>query len=542
MNSLDISEYLSIAKRRIYWIIIPFLCTLLCGFAYLLHAPKTYEAQTLILVQPQKVPDKYVRSVISSDIDARLKTISQQVTSRTNLERILKQFQLLKEKTTLNIEERVLLLKKNIKIDVSKSRSGEGSAFTISFRGPDPKRVKQVTDSLASNFISENLLIRESQALGTSMFLTDELESIKRRLSEKEEQLKEYRQKYMGALPDQLQTNLSVLGRLQMQLEQLHSSIRDAENRKLIIQKQIADLGIMQRQLAGAATPSPVVDEQASVSTGSGPQDLAELKRRLASLQARYTDHHPDVISLKKTISRIEKESPGTAEQSRRVDGRQTEETSRPSGQEMPVMEISLRSQLEQTEVEIRNFKAEAAKIDLKINQYQAKIDDTPGREQELLSLGRDYDNLKKLYESMLNRKLEADIAVNMEKKQQGEQFRIIDPAKEPLTPVMPNVPLISLMTVALGLGLGCGLAYFVEFMDSSFKAPKQLEKEFKIPVLVSIPIRFTEEEYRVRRRKRVAILASISLGFIFSAAATLFLSKGIQDSVVFLKNLLQKV
>jgi uncharacterized protein involved in exopolysaccharide biosynthesis len=245
MEPTDITRYLDIMAKRKWWIVIPFLLTILAGLTHVLVAPKVYEAQTLILVQPQRVPEDFVRTIVSATVEDRLRTIIQQVTSRTNLERIIQKHGLFSSRENrMILDQKVVLLREHISINVShgtRGRDRDASAFTITFRGKDPRKVMKVTNDLATNFISENLKIRESQALGTSEFLSEELESAEKRLAVKEEELKQYRERYMGGLPEQLGTNLSILERLQGQMEQLLSSLRDGENRRIAIQAQIAE-------------------------------------------------------------------------------------------------------------------------------------------------------------------------------------------------------------------------------------------------------------------------------------------------------------
>ena len=541
MDSFDLSKYLEMALRRKYWIIIPFLVTVLGGWTYVLITPKIYEAQTLILVQPQRVPTDFVRSIVSAGIEERLKTISQQVTSRTNLESIIKEYQLFDDRD-MALEDKVELLRKRIVINVVRGDRG-GNAFDIRFKAEDPRKVMQVTNALASNFISENLKIRESQALGTSVFLTDELESIRKRLAEREEQLKEYRQRFMGAMPDQLQTNLSILTRLQMQVEQLNSSLRDAENRKLTLQKQMAESEMMQRQLTGAGMTGPLIEVESSPGTdvGGGTQELSELKKRLASLQGRYTASHPDVVRLQKMIAKLEADASKEAEAKQPAPGSEAAVPSKDSSvPELPMMVGDLlKSQLDQLDLEIRNLKTEIAKVQSRIDQHQGRVDDTPKREQELLSLNRDYDNLKKLYESMLNRKLEADIAVSMEQKQKGEQFRVVDPAKLPVRPVEPDSRKIILLALVLGLGLGGGLAYLVEMLDTTYKTPGDVEKELGVQVIVSMAFRYTEEELKAQARRKVLLAVFIAAAFVFSALSITFAVKGLDATFGYVKRIL---
>jgi len=521
MEPFDITKYLNIATRRMWWIIFPFLLTLLGGLAYCLKTPKIYEAETLILVQAQKVPEDFVRTIVSATVEDRLSTISQQVSSRTNLEKIIKEHDLYgTSDTKMFMDDKVALLRAMIKIDVNfGGRGRETESFTIAFRGKDPKTVMEVTNALASNFISENLKIRESQAIGTSTFISDELESVEKRLLEKEEELKQYRQRYMGGLPEQLQTNLSILERLQAQLDQLHDSLRNAENRKIVVQTQISE---QEKALAG-----PMIG---ATSEGGAPRDMTSLRNELASLEAKYTKNHPDVIRLRETIARLEGQRPENE-----TGALEPEISLSPVDQE-------LKRQLRDISLEIDTLRAEIKKVRSQTQWYEKKVEETPKREQELLSLNRDYGNLRELYNSLLNRKLEAQIAVSMEKKQKGEQFRIVDPAKIPRRPVEPDLRRILLLTLACGIGLGGGLAFFRETMDTSYKIPEEVERDLNLPVLVSMPIRYTEKEIRIKRLKRGLAFVSVALGFALSAVGTILALKGVDATLSYVKKILSAI
>jgi polysaccharide chain length determinant protein (PEP-CTERM system associated) len=441
------------------------------------------------------------------------------VTSRTNLEKIAEEYRLFKDREIRTYPDSLIAaLKERIGIEVTEGGPGGASTFTIYFRGENPRKVMQVTNALASNFISENLKMRESQALGTSNFLADELESVERRLLVKEEELKLYREKYMGGLPEQLQTNLTILGRLQVQLEQYNNSLRDAENRKIIIQNQIAEMS------EASSSASSSISGQ-----NPDPTDLLSLRNQLAFLETRYTQNHPDVIRLKNQIAKLEAEQPETS----------TSDSIPNQASGMSRLDSALKQEVQNIDYTILTLKSDIEKTKSQISTYQKQIEDTPKRELELLTLNRDYENLKGLYNSLLNRKLEAEIAVSMERKQQGERFMIIDPAKVPWKPFQPDVSRIILMSLVLGLGLGLGLSYLMEIMDTSFKDPEDLEKAIQLPVLVSIPFHYTAQERRNQKAKEILKATSVAVGFVFSAVGIIFATKGVDTTINFAKTFL---
>jgi len=189
-------------------------------------------------------------------------------------------------------------------------------------------------------------------------------------------------------------------------------------------------------------------------------------------------------------------------------------------------------------EAELRSLRLEADRITGQIRMYQKWVEETPRREQELFSLNRDYERLKELHSSLLKRKLEAEIAVSMEKKQKGEQFRVVDPAKLPMRPIKPDMQRMTLVVLALGLGLGGGLAYLTEMMDTSYRNPEEIEKDLKLPVLMSIPYRHTEQEIKGQKRKEIFKAAGVAVGFAVSAVAIILGSKGVEATVRFIKEL----
>lgn len=518
METIEVTKYSAIASKRRYWIIIPLLIGILVGLTYVMIAPRIYRGETLILVVAQKVPEAFVRSIVAVPIQERLQTIKQQVTSRTNLEAIIAEYDLFGEskKPTGLMDSKVEMFRKRIGTNVT-----QGSAFTIFFEYEDPQRAMAVANKLASNFINENLKMREEGAFGTSQFLKDELNSVQRALEEREELTKQYRQKHMGELPENLNANLSTLGRLQNQQEQLNSSLMAAEQRKLLIQQQVANAKLMEGRMAelGLNEPSDGTVSKPGVGQHES-NDIRVLKQQLLALEGRYTENHPDVVRLRETIARRESKVVGEERES-------TSDTRNLRPEQGLSMADMLRPEVEKTIVEMQSLKTEIQKVKSQVGVYERRVEDTPKREQELITLSRDYDNLRSQYNSLLQRKIEAEMALSMEKKQKGEQFRIIDPAKLPDRPVRPDVTRILMIAAAFGLCVGGGCAYLAETLDTSLKSPEEVEQALKVPVLVSLPLLYTEGEKKRQRRRSLAKAATVYGGFLVLAFCIVFASKG---------------
>jgi polysaccharide chain length determinant protein (PEP-CTERM system associated) len=524
MEKVEIEQYKDIALRRIWWIIIPFLLSILIGLGLYLKLPKVYRASTLILIQPQKVPANYVREIVSTDIEDRVRTITQQVTSRTNLEKIIREFSLYNEPGThMFMEDKVENLRKRITVDVSGSGRRGATSFQISYTGKHPKQLADVTNALTSYFIAENLKLREDQAIGTAEFLTDELQTIRSRLLDKEAQLKRYRERYMGGLPEQLDTNLRILERIQGQITTNQENLREAENRKLLIQQQLAEA----KKMKGSLTPP------ASPMAGGEPEEsLEQLKTHLTSLQMRYTERHPDIVRLKKKIADLESKKKTVPDKAEEI----------PQDTAFIQAQRNLVNQLREIDLQIVNLKAEARQLNAQIKRYEALVENTPKREQELMSLNRDYDNIRETYNSLLNRKLEAELAVSMERKQKGEQFRILDSAKVPIRPFKPNMQRIILMCVFVGLALGCGLAYLREIMDTSLRRPEEIEEVLHVPVLASLPFALNPGELRGIRTRKILTVFGVGLGFVIAAVLLVLSIKGLDPTMEFIKTVMNNI
>ena len=504
-KSFNILDYIEIFMRRIWFIIIPLVIVLTGAVVYAVYSPKEYRATTLILVTPQKVPESFVRPTVTSKIEDRLQSIGQEIMSRTRLEQVISELKLyLEEAKSKSTEEIVERMRKNIQVEIK----GKEGYFTISYIGKDPRVVTMVTNKLASLFIEENLKLREQQAQGTSEFLSIELKATQTKLEEQEKSLTNFKRQFMGELPEQREANLKVLEQLQLLYQRIGEGLRSAQDRKLIIQKQLADTELL---LASSETKKDdylsslnPLDQRRTV-TKDPPKDpqevqLEQLKNQLADLQAKYTEKHPDIVIVKKRITdmelKIERDKLGKeTEEPITVSELSTPkiETKKEKKEEKSEVKLNPRykemeSQLIATELEITRLREEEAKVKAQINQYRERIENTPVRELAMAQLTRDYQSTKDSYQTLLKKSEEAQQAENLERRQKGEQFKVIDPARIPERPFKPNIPKILLFGVLLGMGSGFGLAFFREQMDRSFRDAEDLETTLGFKVLANIP------------------------------------------------------
>jgi polysaccharide chain length determinant protein (PEP-CTERM system associated) len=485
---LSIHDYLEIGLRRKWYIIVPLVASILISFGVCKYLPKVYRATTLILVQPQSVPESYVRPTITDTVINRLNTIGQEIMSRTRLEKVIEEFNLYKDlRKKVPMEEAVETMRKAIVVKVQEEKKERTrNSFTISFEGEEPKTVMMVTNKLASLFIEENLKVRELQAGGTSDFISKELLTMEDRLKRKEQEIRVYKERNMGQLPQQLDANLRILEQLQQQLRTASEKIRAAEDRTFIFQGQLEQLKKLEPR--GDSFPN-----QEALNTSRIREDpvtqLNALKRELASMQTRLKETHPDVIDLKKKIAMLESQVEGKSKSPQEEEKITTKNL--PPPRLDPDTERFYRQLTEQYNsalLEAKRLKEEEKALKEQMNLYQRRIEDTPKREQELVLLTRDYDLLKTHYQSLLDKNMQSQMAENLERKQKGEQFKILDPAVLPETPIKPDQNKIMLIGGLLGIVLGIGLTWVRESSDQSFRTVSDLEEYLGIPVLATIP------------------------------------------------------
>jgi polysaccharide chain length determinant protein (PEP-CTERM system associated) len=494
------------AIRRRWWVIaVPLVLGLAVGVAAYQEMPVSYKSETLIAVVPQRVPESYVRSTVTARIEDRIPAISDQILSRTRLERIIKEFDLFTEEQAKQpLEDIVQQVRSNVHVDPANRES-----FRVSFVSADPKTAQKVTERLASLVIEENMRDREKYADSTNQLIQSQLEEAKRRLVEHEKRLETYRKTYAGQLPSQLPGNLQAIQSAQLQLGQVGASINNARERRMLLDRAIADA-----QSPDLSIPS-VAGGSSDGSDLPAAVQLETARRRLAAFKQHYTAEHPDVRAVERAIAELQVK----ADQEAKLPPK--EKPVSPSEIVRQKKLKDLQADKEILDRQITAMQADEATLRRTISDYQGKVDVVPSRETDLMSLMRDYDTLQETYRGLLAKQEESKLAANLERRQIGEQLRIVDPASLPSRPSNQKQRVGALAGGSLGgLILGLMLVGFLEYRDSSFKSEEDVTRVLALPVLALIPVMDVKRSTDASKKARGMVVLSTALVTIGGAAA----------------------
>jgi len=516
-NEQHLSDYLAILRRRKKQVLSTAAAIFALSVALAFAIPPVYRSEATILIEQQEVPKDLVPSTVTGYANQRLQIIQQRVLTNASLLQIVQKFNLYpqKEKSEVLDNKVVAQMRRGIKVEplsanVTDPRSGASMmatiSFTLSYDADSPEVAQQVAGELAKLFLNENVRIRTQQAESTSGFLSVEEERLGSNLAELEAKLAAFKERNTGRLPELMNLNMSQLERTQRELEDVERQIYNLEERKLLLQGQLATVEPYTGRSAGGrlreaqtdylsamAKYSPdhpdvvrarreieALKKEAGVHDGRD-QIEAEYKKIRAELGAAresYAEDHPDVIRLKSSLALLDaklKAAPASAQLGFAV---------KPDN---PAY-IALQTQLDTVNLNLKAAKEQRARAKEKATDYERRVVQTPKVEQEGLSLQREYDSASKKYREIKQSLMGAETAVELEKGQRGGRFALLEPPQLPDSPRMPNRRAFILLGLVLGFGGGIGYASYAEYMDRTIRGSRSIRAVLKSPPLAVIP------------------------------------------------------
>jgi len=395
------------------------------------------------------------------------------------------------------MEDVVERMRRDVVVDIVK-----GNTFRVAYTCDDPKKAMQVAERLASEFTNENLQDREMLASATTDFLQSQLEAARKRLAEQEAKLADFQRRHMGQLPSERDANLQVMHNLQMQVQAVLESANRDRDRRLFLERTLADLEEPQAQAARAVaqTPpaAPAEDAPTTVGPGTAAERLENARETLRGLELRLKPEHPDVVYMKRLIADLEAKAKAEA----------AAPSARPARPRTPEEALAarriedIRAEIRAVDIQIASKQAEEKRLRDQIASFQGRVAATPALEAELAALTRDYDTLQLGYQSLLAKQEDSKIAGALEQRQIGEVFRVLDRARLPESPISPNRIMINVVGTLAGLAFGLGLVALLDYRDKGLRSADDVMAVLQLPVLATIPVIGPAGRRRTRRLK----------------------------------------
>ena len=559
-TAFDPSALASVVRRTWPHMSVTALVVFVIAVATALLWPAEYRYTATILVEEQEIPQDLVRSTVTSYADQRIQAIGQQVMTRANLLQIVDKYGLYEKQRRRQTNEEILeRLRKDVKIDVLSADVAGGRkttiAFTLAYSGESPVQTQKVTNELVTLYLKENLKIRQQKAEETASFLAGEAQRLEERIGEIEGRLAAFKRRNMGQLPELAQLNMQLREKAETEVADLDRNVRLMEQRRFFIESQLAqtdpltdspesggervqspaerlralrstyaglrgvyseshpDMTRMRQQIQSleeevAATGGAASAKRAGAASSveDRAKVVARLETDLATLRERYSPDHPDIVNL---VRRIDALKAARAPEDDENDGS-------PGGNPLYA---SLQTQIKVLDSEMASARNRRKEVEKRIEQYEARLVQTPQVEQEYFDLARERENNVLRYREMKQKQMEAQVAQELEKERKGERFSLIDPPQLPEKPRSPNRPAILLAGVLAAFAAGFGAGGVREMLDRSIKSPKHLYRAFAAPILTVVPHIETLAERRQRRRRRLWWTASSVLGLLLCLA-----------------------
>ena len=505
-SALGPDAVLDVWRRRKSIGVVVFVIACAGVIAMVVSLPNLYRANATVLIERPQISEAFVRQSVTAELETRIQTIHRQVMSRARLTEVINRLGLYPElRGVVPIDALVDRLRREAQLGMQGVEQSTGRmetiAFTLSYSGRDPDTVARVANTFAAYYVEGNSKNRERQATETAEFLKARLEDVKRELDQHERRTNESKLRHATEL-QQVEASLTALERLNTQLRLNSEAQMRALDRRQRIEQQIAD----------AETARP-----ATAPADTRAAELAKLKEELTQLRRQYSDQYPEVIRVKAAIAALEPVAASTS-----TNGHGTNGTNGHSTEEATPATPSARfarQALVSVENELKSLKEEEASLRTLIAGHEARVDNAPARQQEFQQPSLDYDAVNERYQALVKRSEEAQLAENLERGQNTEQFRILDPAIPPPLPAAPDRLWLLAMGVVAALGLAFAAIVAAEKLDTSFHTVDELQAFTSLPTLARIRLIPSASRVRRQRLRFVLIAAAAIVGAVVAAA-----------------------
>jgi len=468
LEHYKLRDYKRLLGRKKWRIIAIALVIALLTSTVAYFLPNQYRASTIVVVDPSKVA-AFVKSTATLSAAERLALLQQQILSDTRLAQVIDEMGLYSDLKKVETMDLILVrMRKDILVEPVVYSNKDLQAFKLSFVAQNPNTAARVANRLTSLFIDENLRARQEEVGGTTEFFSHELDKARENLAEKARKLEQLKTRYASDLPEAQNVHLQALSTAQLEMREQMDAVTRAQQEKTYLQAALGE--------------SPKVVDLDSASSDAGTADMQEqlgrLEGGLSNLRARYGADYPDVVkrqaeiaALKRQISEQEKSGGSAAKPG-------------PMKRSNPVIE----SQIAALDQEIQTHLDREKELKSKIDYHESKLEGAPTVAGQIAAATREYDNAEEDYKQVQDHKFAADVSADVEARQKGERFVILEPAQPPTHPYQPKRLLIDLLALVAGLPIGVFAVIGLEMLDNTIKTEQEINDRLRVPVFGEIP------------------------------------------------------
>jgi polysaccharide chain length determinant protein (PEP-CTERM system associated) len=499
MTQTDIEKYQQIILRHRYlFIAVSLLCLSIIVWGSF-FMPKIYEAKSTVLIEENIIKNLVKGIVVSPSLEERIRVLSDAMKSRTLLLKVIDALDLdTKAETQVDIELMIKHFQDNTKIKVKRN-----NLFTVSYKGKDPKMVRDYVNTLISQYIEENKGSKRDEVYAASKFLSERIKYYKEKLDAVEERLIAFRREKGIYLATDERTLVTSIRSKKEEMEKVAMEIKKLEAKKRKIQQQLS--GEEPFTLA-------IIDSEEG---GSLPTRLRLLQQKLSILLTKYTENYPEVVRIRAEIDTIKKQletqvQDQTSEKTLNSDMGLGTSIMNPVYQQLKEEQLRIDS-------EIDSLRAKRKVLSKRIKKLEFELKHIPAEKKELANLERERDTYQKIYEQLLERLGQAEVSEQMEMQDKGITFRIVDPAVLPTRPVSPDRVKLIIFGFFVGIAAGIGAVFLREYLDNSIRDVETLKNQFGLKVLAVIPRIVTEQDIEKKKKldRRVYIFSILYLSVI---------------------------
>jgi polysaccharide chain length determinant protein (PEP-CTERM system associated) len=483
------------------WIAVGFAWIIaITGWVIVYKLPDDYQASARIYVDTQNVLKPLMAGMtISPDLQQQVSIMSRTLISRPNVERVVRMVDLDIKVKDVKDQERLV---KELMGKIQLGTTGRDNLFTIHYNNQNPKLAKDVVQSLLTIFVEGGLGDKKQDSSSAIRFIDEQIQSYEEKLITGENNLKAFKQKNIGIMPQQGSDYYSQLSRAEEDLNKTRLDLREAEQARDAIRRQIA-----------GDEPVLLVDQDESPSSIVNVEldsRIDALNKNLDTLRLNYTELHPDIISTKRLIAQLEER--------KKEEAKLTRHSVDPGKNYSPMLQ-QLNVALAEAEADVASMNARVEEYTARYNRLKSLSNAVPQVEAELAQLNRDYQVNKSNYEKLLERRESAKISGELGSATDLMSFRIIDPPTVPDIPAGPDRSKLYSLVFLGAILAGIGIAFVISQVRPTFHNQVSLREITGRPILGSIPMIWTSKE-KIKRKKRLYAfgLSLLSLLGIYGA------------------------